>query len=40
MKKNKIIYKIKESVLKLSIKYINWYSKDSNYLKHANKEYQ
>lgn len=40
MNKNKIIYKIKGSILKLSIKYINWYSKDSNYIKHANNEYQ
>jgi len=31
---------LKQKVLRLAIKYIIWYSKDSNYLKHANEEYK
>ena len=32
--------KLKWKVLRLAIKYIIWYSKDSNYLKRANEEYK
>ena len=36
--KSFIIYWIKYKILKLAIKYINYYSKDSNYVKHAKEE--
>lgn len=36
--KSFVIYWIKYKILKLAIKYINYYSKDSNYVKHAKKE--
>ena len=36
---NNLRYKIKGQGLKLCLKYIRYYSKDTNYVKHANKEY-
>lgn len=38
--KNKFKFNLKDYILNLSVKYINWYSKDSNYIKHANNEYK
>lgn len=35
-----VIYEIKHYILNICIKYIRWYSKDSSYIKHANKEYK
>lgn len=40
LKLDRLKYWVRNQILKLAIKYIRYYSKDSNYIKHANSEYQ